>query len=308
VYLGGVSLVPPTLRWSRPVFITLLLVSGSFAHADTKPVALPGYRLVEIKNNGRTGYIQVKDATNPYQNVSSSDQFSFNSTSSYAHKAYDMGTTPAAQGSDSYQKNLQSAFVTKSYFPSGANSANKSMPGLNSSFPVSSAAGLDRTATGFDKHFSTSTADADQNKTSGFAAKSSDYQDRTATLGGHEIKTFAYTPASKTYDGPEAALIKRDLTRTDQSLSNLQSLPNRPLTIDEVRALINHGTEPNLNDKPASPTKALNDPDYQPDPAPAPLRASPQDSPKDDPDAVPSPGTMGTARITPPENSEPLPQ
>jgi hypothetical protein len=77
-----------------------------------------------------------------------------------------------------------------------------------------------------------------------------------------------------------------------------------------VRALINHGVKPDTEEKAPEPSKPLNDPDYTPDEAPAPYHVQPghlRDDPPDN-DIIPPPGMMGSTRVAPPENSEPLPK
>jgi hypothetical protein len=276
-------------------------------YSDTPPPAEAGYRIVPVKQGGGTAYIRVKDAGDPYKNVKDSDgsgpeHFSFGMTSNMAHKTYDTGDTASSHDDGSYQKNLEHTFLTKSYFD-GPHDVT-----LPPKVPMNSAAGYSSRASGFDKTFLTANADVGQNKMADYAMTTSSYQGRTAVLGGHEVKKFASSMSSKTYEGPEAEAVKRDLSQMNDGLLGIKDMPNRPLTIDEVRALINHGVKPEADEKPPVPSKALNDPDYTPDPAPPPLRAQPGEDRhlEDDSDMVPSPGTM--AHGPPPEDSEPLPQ
>ena len=91
-------------------------------------------------------------------------------------------------------------------------------------------------------------------------------------------------------------------------IAHVSDIPDRPLTIDEVRGLINHGFKPDTTASPDAPTKAINDPDYKPEASPEPPEAPSMRAPliDDDRDApLPSPGTMSQ---TAPENSDPLPQ
>ena len=296
----------------------IFLAAGSlFLQADPAPPAAPlGYKNVAIKQGDRTGYIQVRDSEDPYRNVKDSsgdkepDHFSFGMTSSMANKTYSSNSDSSID-TGTYQKNVQKTFVTQSYFADNSEATDKTTPGLHSRFPVNSADGYSKSATGFDKSFDTASADVDQNKT--FATTSSSEQGHTAVLGGQEIKKFASSMSSKTFQGREADAAKRDLEDMNEGLVGLKDLPNRPLTIDEVRALINHGVKPELDEKPAEASKPLNDPDYEPDPAPPPLRSSSGNHLRDDTpdqDIIPPPGMMGPAPVPAPapENSEPLPK
>jgi hypothetical protein len=113
---------------------------------------------------------------------------------------------------------------------------------------------------------------------------------------------------SKQYLGPGAQHLPPGFDNKEEVIAQarLSDLPNRPLTIDEVRGLINHGFKPDTNVKPETSSKPLNDPDYKPEVSPAPPD-SPQGSKADDDknDPLPAPGTMSQP---PPENSESLPQ
>jgi hypothetical protein len=289
----------------------------SWLRADTPPPkAQPGYKLVPIKQGGHTAYIQVQDQTNPFQNVKGTDDtaghIGFNSTSSMANQKYDLGEIASAHDQGRYQQNLENTFITKSYFAD--NGGPKTV--LPDQVPVNAAAGYAKTASGFDKSFLTASSDVGQNKTAPETDQTSSYQGHTAELGGHEIKKFASTMNGKPYRGVEAAVVKRELAQMNEGMLGLKDLPDRTLTVDEVRALINHGVKPDTDTKPSEPTKALNDPDYLPDPAPAPLRSTPadarhlRDSNDNDDDIIPPPGMMAHGRTqgSPPENSEPLPK
>jgi hypothetical protein len=133
-----------------------------------------------------------------------------------------------------------------------------------------------------------------------FETKPSSLQDKTALIGQQALSDPFSTPWSegdkKFYD-PALRKIKRDPYAGDSlDVSRLTNLPNRPLTIDEVRALINHEQIPDLNAKPDEPSRPLNDPNWEPPlklpeisdkAAPAP---PPPDEAKDG--ELPSPGMM----------------
>ena len=310
----------PRFHWKRFLFASLL-ATGTLAHADDPtPVAPPGTKLVRI-GGSKGGYIAVKDAPDPFKNVSSnlSDSTTtgggFNATSSFANKAYDTGDAENTKDS-AYQKGALGSFQTKSYFTNSADGADKSTPGLDSKYPVSPDNDYSHAASGYDKSFSTAPPDGNQMKLTSYATSTASEQGHTAVLGGHDIPKYASDWSSKTYQGPEVRTVKNDLERLNEGMESMKDLPNRTLTIDEVRALINHGVKPDLDDKAAAPSKALNDPDYTPDPAPPPLHESAEsdhagssvkESDNDD-DAPPPPGTMAAPQPEPPENTEPLPQ
>jgi hypothetical protein len=293
------------------------LTAGTAVRADDVPKASPGYKMVPIKMGGKTGYIQVRETPNMYGHIKNSsngnksdpENFSFNTTSPMANKTYLPESSSDTQRTGAYQDKVQSSFITKSYFPERDGKDNEGVPGLHSEVAVNAAEGFDHGASGFDKSFNTGAGGTaeEQDKTAELGAGPASESGRSAVLGGHDIQRFAYADADKTYTGPETLAVKRDLNRMNSGLESLKDLPDRPLTIDEVRALINHGVEPDLTKKPAASTvKPLNDPDYMPDAAPAPNRA-PIDL-RDDND-VPAPGTIAHPEeaLTPPENAEPLP-
>jgi hypothetical protein len=293
----------------RVVLAAGFLAASLPVHADNKPTAPPGYKMVPVPlGGGHTGYVEVKEA--PTSSDSTPNNSGFNMASPMANKSF---LPDAGSGSTSnYQDRVQSTFATKSYFGQGAN---QSMPGLHDDALVKSDTADSRRADGFDQNFQTSAA-SEQTKTSPMGSQKAEDSGRTANLGGHEIKEFAYSDSDKAYTGPETRDVKRDLDRMNQGLESLKDLPNRPLTIDEVRALINHGVKPDYDEKPAAPSKPLNAPDYQPDAAPAPMREPIQPGHLKDvndmdfdlsvPGAVSHPDQ--TVPDPAPENSEPLPR
>jgi hypothetical protein len=293
----------------RLVFVAGLLATGLPVHADDKPVAPPGYKVVPVSlGGGHTGYIEVKEAPKMYGNDSTPNNSGFNMTSPMANKSF-MPNTDSDQGA-SYQDKVQGTFETKSYFAKNDSGTDASMPGLHDEVPIKADDDDSRHADSFDKSFQTGASD-EQTKTSPMSSKRADDADRTANLGGHEINKFAYGDSDKAYTGPETQEVKRDLDQMNQGLESLKDLPNRPLTIDEVRALINHGVKPDTDEKPAAPSKPLNAPDYTPDPAPAPLRSPIQPGHLQDDTDLSTPGAVSHPDQVvpdPPENSEPLPR
>jgi hypothetical protein len=298
-----------------PIALLIAGVSVSPLRADdSKPVARPGYRLVAIKGGDKTAYIEVRDTSNPYSQLKDTgpdhgpQHFSFGQTSSMADKTYSLDTASSAYGGK-YQDQVQSGFLTKSYFDKNGNEADHSMPGLNTPVPLPSADGYVHHADGFDRSFSTK-SDDEQNRASALGTMSASEAHQEATLGGHAVQAYAYNDSNHTYLGPEAGQVHHDLDRMNHGLETLKDLPDRALTIDEVRALINHGVKPDLA-KPstAEPTKPLNDPSYLPDAAPAPMAPSAPDHLQDSSDlSTPGATAHPEMAVPPPENSQPLPQ
>jgi hypothetical protein len=298
------------LRAFLPICALQALSAGLLLADKTPPVPPPepGYRNVPLKAHGEVvSYIRVKD-TSTKMSDDSSDPFGFSKSSAMAHQSYDLGDTASSRDNADYQKSAEHTFVTQSYF---ASNSSAEMPGLHSAALTETAAPeSSRHASGMDSTFYT--AKADMGKPAEGMDTTSSYQGKSATLGGHKIDTFAAEGSDKTFTGREAQDVKRDLTALNEGLMGVKDLPSRPLTVDEVRALINHGIKPNTEEKPAEPSKALDDPDYTPDEAPAPLRAPAADehhlrdlNDVGGDDAPPPPGMMAHPES---DSSEPLPQ
>jgi hypothetical protein len=305
---------------NRPLILPTCLLALAFVtasrllHADD-PSAADGYKIVPIHAGDKTVPIRVQEQSDPSQNTTTSapsdgkyhpESINYGATSSMANKAFSFSSDPLAKSDPDFKNPDQSAFITKPYtdIPSSSSVPNlDAKPGL----PATGAYG--RSATGFDKSYITSTADADQNRTAPGVSTTSIDQNRTVQLGTHTIDTFPSSFNGKPFQGPEADAAKRSLTRLKNGQISVTDLPNRPLTIDEVRDLINHGFKPDTDTKAETPSKPLNDPDYKPEPlrdTPQPDASSPASD--DENDAVPPPGTMATPQAQTPENSEPLPQ
>lgn len=59
-----------------------------------------------------------------------------------------------------------------------------------------------------------------------------------------------------TYTGPEAQRIKQDMEEIDKTLGNTKDLPNRSLSVQEVRDLLNHNKKPDQDSTtPSDPKK-----------------------------------------------------
>jgi hypothetical protein len=303
----------PLIFWTRLIAVAFV-ATGRLLFADDQTASSDGYKIVPVTVNGKTTPFRVAEQTDPFKNVTSSESTGkydperiFSATSSMANKKFALSSDSVSQSnSDLKDRDLQT-FITKPYV---YDASSPTAPNLDAKagFPTTNA--FSRSATEFNKSYSTSSADIGRSGPAVFATNTdSADQNRTAALGGPE-KTegiVSNSMANKQYLGPGAQHVPDGIVIKDNIIiSRMSGLPNRPLTIDEVRNLINHGTKPDTDVKPEEPSKPLNDPDYKPEP----LRDTPQsdtslpagDDDKNDP--VPPPGTMAA----PPENSEPLPQ
>lgn len=272
---------------------------------NTNSNADDGTHIVNVSVGGKTIPIKVRDEANPLKKVHMDDpldhQRVFSETSPMANKIFDMPTGTFAK-SDDHDKNN---FITKSYTDPNTQTAFGFTPAETHAAAFSS-----KTSHDFDHGYSTANGQDAAQHQSFNGATSSDDQDRTAVAGGEKQDLSVDPMANKQYLGPGAQNVPEGiLVKENIILTRVSGIPDRQLTIDEVRNLINSGTKPNLNEKPDEPSKPLNDPNYQPeplrgDPSPPPLPSNLKaiDDDKDDP--IPSPGMMST----PPENTEALPQ
>jgi hypothetical protein len=300
---GRMSQATSLIFWAGLMTATLV-APALLLHADDAPASSDGYRIVPVTVNGHTVPIKVRDS-DPFKNVkatNTSDKYdpqslNFGASSSMANKKFDSPGNALSQGDTGDQ---HQTFLTKPY--SDNNSA-PSAPDLHTKATYPTKTSYNKSASDSDKSFGTK-RDSNQDRTALLAKADSDDQNHTALLNSKPIDTPAATIANKTFEGPEADAVHRRLTKTDDGKMAVSDLPDRPLTIDEVKNLINHGFKPNTNAKPEEESsKPLNDPAYKPEP----LRESPTPVGDDDKnDAVPPPGTMAAPQ--PPENSEPLPQ
>ena len=279
------------------------VTSAPLLLADDPATAPDGNRIVPVTVGGHTLPIEVRDS-DPYKNVTtpkSSGKYdplslNFSASSSMANKKFDSTVNSFSQSNtvDQHQ-----SFVTKAYSDDGAA---PTAPNLHTKAAYSDNAGFHKTASDTDKGYATR-ADASQDQTALLAKTNSDEQNHTALLKAKPIDTPAATIGDKTFEGSEADAMHRHLSRTTDGKIAISDLPDRALTIDEVKNLINHGFKPNTEAKPEEQSKPLNDPARELEP----LRVAPAPATDDDKnDAVPPPGTMAAPQ--PPENSEPLPK
>jgi len=311
VYLSDVLHAGSLISCKRLIAV-ILLTTGPLLRADDPPAttSTDGDKIIPVTVGGRTIPIHVRDESDPFKNVSNNTDDGkynperiFSTKSSMADKQFLPSSDLAAQKS-ALTGDDQNTFITKAYT---GDPSTPTAPNLNTKVSLPTTSAFSSSATGFDKAFPISKTDVGQARTAELTSATSPDQDRSAYLGPQNTSAYATASdtadANKTFDGREAADLHHQLTKLDNGQMMVTDLPNRPLTIDEVRDLINHGFKPDTSVKPnpADQSKPLNSPDYKPQP----LRDNPSPSSDDDDknDPVPPPGTMAA-----PENSEPLPQ
>ena len=291
-----------------------LLATAPLLRADDPPAPTPppGYKVIyHDVGGGKRMPILVQNQPDPLRHANlGSDpldpQKVFSETNPDANKTFLPGN--AAGLDKSAGLDTQQTFPTKVYDTSGPASVYNF--GSKSTFHTTAYAGT-KSAAGYDQVFPTKSAPPDLDEaTSAFAPMGAAEQNRTAPINARAEEVFASPDADKKFTGPEEDARHNHLKKLSNGQMLIENIPDRPLSIDEVKDLINHGFKPDLSQPPPAASKPLNDSDYQPEP----LRIEPtsaDDAPtstqkvKDDDanDPVPSPGTMAD----PPENSEPLP-
>jgi len=313
------------------VMIAGFAVIAPFLRADNQPPPVDsGYKMVPIAGaNGKVSYIRVQDQSSPSAHLSSSSsdgqydpsQISLNKTSNLANKSFP--TASLYQNHSAEEARQQRTFITKPFFAGNDVPSDRSVSNFNTKLAYPAVQGYNRTAEDTHKAYLANQTNADQNKSARLSSAPSEYQNRSAYLGNQKANVYASPLAHITYTGPGVNVIKKDMNKVNVSLMQAKDLPNRPLTIDEVRDLINNGIKPDTDVHPAaSQSKPLNDPGYEPGPPPPPLaHSSPSPAPAlapapssrgDSSDGdLPSPGAMAAQHLQqeqPPENSEPLPK
>jgi hypothetical protein len=295
------------------------------ARAADAPMDGEGSHDVKVRDSkGRVVTLRVQDAPSPYANVSHSvtgtegkydpEALDFSKASPMASKTFSMGTVNPGGNDQATEAREGRTFQTKSFLPEQAVSGG-SMPDANRTFDTGAAFDFGHRTNESSKTFSTRSADLGATQTFG-GIKTSPLQDKTALVAEtNKPALFADAEFSnKAFDDPELRHVRRDPYANGMDVSRMVHLPDRPLTIDEVRELINHEVVPDT-DKPADDqSKALNDPQYVPPASPPFPTVAPAAPPvpatahrdQDDSDVLPSPGMMATPE--PPENSEPLPK
>ena len=299
--------------WMRLAAVALLTAAtlGHVVADDNPPKAPDGYKMVPVRTaDGKTSYVEVATQSDPFKHVSQApaeagkyDPTRLSATSSLGNKSFFTTNAQSSESKSSLYNSDHDAFITQPYKSSAP--ASWSQSGKSSTLVIPPSPQDAQKTASFNQNYATSTASLGDKSTYPLGSDKSSEQDRTSPLAGKSsnlaMNTYPY--GTKTFLGPEADAVHKDSARLENGLMQLKDLPNRPLTIDEVRALINHGVKPNTDEPPTEPaSKPLNDPDYKPQP----LRDNPQpyNSDSDDKDApVPPPGTMAQ----PPEDAQPLP-
>lgn len=267
----------------------------------------PETQTVPIKlGDHKTAAIKVQKQKDPFASLTKEERNIFSRESTFANKQFATNKAEFSKSDMAFQK---SSFQAKPFFSNDDSGTNTTTANLNTKVPTQATAAYNQHVSGFDKNFATSGSDSAQNKKTLFNSSTSDYQGRTASFDATKSTPLSTsTLAQKQYLGPGAQKVPEGVEIKENTvLTRMSALPDRPLTIDEVRNLINHEVKPDADAKPESESKPLNDPDYTPPVSPEPpSRASSHSSSSDDDDPIPSPGAM--ANPQPPENSEPLPR
>jgi hypothetical protein len=296
-----------------------LLAAGLFLRGDDTstppaPKPPPGYKVLYHDVGGKKVPIFVKQQLDPLRHAGGigfdplDPQKVFSESNPESNKTF---IPAAASGVDkSADLNTQEAFATKVYDTTGPGSVYNL--GSKSTYQTASYNGT-KAAAGYDQSFATKSVSPELDQAaSAFAPIGASGQNLTAPVGAKTYDTFASPEEDKKFTGPEEEASHNHLKRLSNGQILIEDIPDRPLSIDEVRDLINHGFKPDFT-KPAVPDdKALNDPDYQPEPlridppedaTPVPPAGTHKVQDDDANDPVPSPGTMAEH----PENTEPLP-
>ena len=284
------------------------MAAGSSLRADDPAVTPPpGYKVVyRDMGGGKKSPIFVKDQFDPLRHANIGDdpldhQKVFSETNAMAGKTFLPSTTNVM---DKVSNGSHQTFDTKVYDTSG--SSNVYNLGSKATYHTASYDGL-KTAPGYGQSFATKSASPEfQQAAAAFAPMGASEQNRTAPIDAKTYATFASPDQDKDFNGPEKDALHKRLnkqqTPIDGNLTIVDQIPDRPLSVDEVRNLLNHDFKPDLAQPAAPASKPMNDPDYRPEP----LRIEPtsaDDAPPaagsnrkvDDDDAndpVPSPGTM----------------
>jgi hypothetical protein len=307
---------------SRQAHLVLLLLAAALpctagAPADPPP---PGFHNVTIGTGNQKSVIRVADSAGPHMNGGSEPDSSpnapydptalnFSKSSPLAGKTFSTSFVSLSKNDNAAQSLGLQPFATHSFATSSYNQP-------DSQYQTVAYRESSRSSDAFSKTYELPTSGnsgADASRT--FAVGTSEFQGKTASEAQVPTKPDPFaTPSSmseKTFFDPMMKHVKHDPYATGLDVKRLADLPNRSLTIDEVRNLINHEQIPDLETKPDEPSRALNDPDWAPEATPAvsqPDRADnlpvapPAELDKDN--ELPSPGEMAQ----PPENSEKLPK
>jgi len=257
-----------------------------------------GYHDVKLKGGG---VVRVADQAKPTMKNNANngpydpENADFSRTSSYANKSFSPDSAQLSRDFSDDKKNYSTKGFPTSIFNHG-----------DQVFQTSAYRGTKE-----DSEFAKSYVlpnPADTNKT--FATKSSYLQGKSSTIAANPASTdpFAkpWSEGDKRFYDPTMLHVPHhhfelsSSIRNDPNSDTITDIPNRPLTVDEVRNLINNGQVPDTNSKPGAPSRALNDPDWEP-PLKLPEisdRAAPATPPPDEArdNELPSPGMMAQPR------------
>jgi hypothetical protein len=285
----------------------VLLATGILVRADDPPAPTPppGSKVVyQDTGGGNRVPIFVKDQLDPLRHAGNigddplDHQKVFSETNPESHKTFNSGNLGGVDKSADLGN--QKTFPTKVYGDTGPSSVYNL--GSKSTYHTASYDGT-KAAAGFNQAYATKDAPADFNHAdSAFAPIGSSEQNRTAPIDAKTYATFASPDANKDFTGPEADIMHQRAkpgAQIDGDLQKLGEIPYRPLSIDEVRALINHGFKPNLSEPAAPASRPLNDPNYQPEP----LRIEPTSAD----DALPVPPASGMHKVQDDDTNDPVP-
>lgn len=266
-------------------------VSAAVPPAGYHDVKLPSGALVRVADQARP----TLNTTSPDGKYDPSDA-DFGRTSSYAHKTFsDQDTSLETNGEASDLKQKQ--FLTKSFAASAYDQSDKT-------FATAAYHSSARSSDDLSKAYNLPPAQTDLTRS--FATQPSDLQNKTAAVGGDTSKkdpfSTPWSEGNKQFYDPTILRVPHHHLSGENAprnapLDDIDALPNRPLTVDEVRDLINHGQKPDLDSRPdENQSKPLNDPGYEP-PLKLPEiddKAAPATPPRDEAksDELPSPGMM----------------
>jgi hypothetical protein len=275
----------------------------------------PGYHDQTVYAGGKPMTIRVPDEKkNTLDDSALSDghydpsNVNMNRTSSYANKSFSTGE--AAMGGDdtAAEAHDQKRFATSTYAASAYNQANKT-------FETAAYKGSAQNSGEFAKAFKLPGTGTATEANQSYAVSSSDLQSKKALIADNpknKIDPFATTwsEGDKRFYDPTMLRVphkKHDfhIDANKANPDNITNLPNRPLSVDEVRNLINNDQTPDLDEPPDAPSKPLNDPDWAPA-VKAPLlddkKVAPATPPPDEAGdgELPSPGMMAKPDSNPP--------
>ena len=309
----------PILVWTHLAVVAFVTSGRLLVAEDQQTASSDGYRTVNAGGDDGKVPVRVQEDKDPLAAVASHDTNSkydperiFSRPSSMAGKSFSKSSDIMNSGHNDYNtSSSENQFVTKPY---SFDSKTSTVPGLDTKAAYPTAPVSSRNSNDFTKSFNTASADLGPNQSSSLVSSKAEEQNRSAVLGGHTTDTYASALGNKTFNGSEADAAKKHLTRMKGGQMLVQDLPNRPLTVDEVRDLINHGFKPDTDKAPVEDeSKPLNDPNY----IPKPIREAPEETAPSTPtaraandedkdDTIPSPGMISANAA--PENSQPLPQ